>query len=232
METAPSINLSNTKYFTYISVAFVAILIISNTIASKLFQFGPLVLSVSIIIFPISYIFGDILTEVYGYRASRKIIWSGFAAVLFMSIIYYFAVLLPPVSYWTNHTAFALILGSVPRIVFAGIIAYFFGEFSNSFVMSRMKVWANGQHLWTRVIGSTVVGEAIDTMFFYTIAFFGTIPFSGLITVIWSAYVFKVTYEVVAMPLTYKIVGALKRVEGVDVYDRGINYNPFVFTGE
>jgi uncharacterized integral membrane protein (TIGR00697 family) len=228
METEPKLDISHeSKYFLYIAILFVATLMISNTTGSKLIQLGPFVVAGAIFVFPISYIFGDILTEVYGYRASRKIIWSGFAALIFMSFWYWFIQILPAASFWPNQEAFETILGAVPRITFASITAYFLGEFSNSFVLSRMKVWMKGKHLWMRTIGSTIVGEGVDSIVFATLAFAGTIPFGALLTLIGSGYLFKVVYEIIATPLTYAIVNKLKRVEGIDVYDRGIDYNPF-----
>lgn len=215
------------KYFLYIAILFVAVLMISNTTAVKLIELGPFIVSGAIFIFPISYIFGDILTEVYGYRASRKIIWSGFAALLFMSLWYWLIQLLPPASFWTGQEAYEAILGAVPRITLASIVAYFCGEFSNSFVLSRMKVWMEGRHLWMRTIGSTIVGEGVDSLVFVFIAFWGTMPISALFVIIGSIYLFKVVYEVIATPLTYLIVNKLKQAEGIDVYDRGISYNPF-----
>lgn len=228
MQTEPTSDISkNSKYYLYIAIAFVAVLMISNTVAVKLIQIGPFVFAGATFIFPIGYIFGDILTEVYGYKVSRKIIWSGFAALVFMSACYYFIQVLPSPAFWQNQKAFELILGAVPRIVLSSIIAYFLGEFSNSYVMSKMKVWSGGKYLWTRTIGSTVVGEGIDSIIFATIAFAGTIPFSGLVTLILSVYFVKVLYEVILTPVTYYIVRKLKRAEGMDVYDRDISYNPF-----
>ncbi len=218
----------NSKYFLFIGILFVAVLMISNTVAVKLVQIGPFVFAGAIFIFPISYIFGDILTEVYGYKASRKIIWSGFAALVLMTFCYYFVQILPSPVFWQNQGAYELILGTVPRIVLGSIIAYFVGEFSNSYVLSRMKIWSNGRRLWMRTIGSTIVGEGVDSVIFGIIAFAGTIPFSGLTTLILSGYLAKVAYEVVLTPVTYMIVKKLKRAEGIDVYDRGISYNPFV----
>jgi len=229
METEPKLDISRrSKYFIYIAIVFVAVLMISNTTASKIIQLGPFVVSGAIFVFPISYIFGDILTEVYGYRASRKIIWSGFAALIFMSFWYWFIQILPAASFWPNQEAYEAILGAVPRITLASIVAYFAGEFSNSFVLSKMKVLMNGKHLWMRTIGSTLVGEGVDSLIFISIAFGGTMPISSLLTIIGSIYLLKVLYEVIATPLTYAIVIKLKRVEGIDVYDRGINYNPFI----
>ena len=228
METEPRTDISkNSKYFIYIAILFVAVLMISNTTATKLVQLGPFVVSGAIIIFPISYIFGDILTEVYGYKASRKIIWSGFGAIILMSLSYWIVQLLPPASFWQNQTAYETILGGIPRIVLASMTAYFCGEFSNSFVLSRMKVWMQGKHLWMRTIGSTIVGEGVDSIVFVFIAFYGTIPLNALFTLIGSIYLLKVIYEVIATPFTYIIVNKLKKAEGIDVYDRGISYNPF-----
>lgn len=233
MQTDPnSTAVSHSKYFVYIAMLFVAVLILSNTVASKLVQFGPFVPSAAIILFPITYIFGDILTEVYGYRASRKIIWSAFAIQILMSLTYWVALKLPPASFWTNQPAFEAVFGTVPRIVIAGITAFFLGEFSNSYVLSRMKVWSNGSKLWMRTIGSTIVGEGVDTLIFYTIAFVGLFSGAELFEIIYSAYIIKVAYEIIATPLTYFIVNKLKKAEGIDIYDRGVKYNPFIFEGQ
>ena len=222
------IDTAKSKYFLYIAIAFVALLMISNTVAVKLIGVGPFVFSGAIFIFPLTYIFGDILTEVYGYRATRKIIWSAFVALIVMSLAYVFVQNLPSASFWTGQEAYATILGFVPRIVAGSIIAFFLGEFCNSFVLSRMKVWMNGKSLWMRTIGSTIVGEGVDTIVFVLIAFYGTLPLAALFTIIWSGYLFKVGYEVIATPITYLIVGWLKKAEGIDVYDKGIDYNPFI----
>jgi len=218
----------NSKYFLYIAILFVAVLMISNTVAVKLIQIGPFVFAGAIFIFPISYIFGDILTEVYGYKASRKIIWSGFVALILMSFCYWFIQVLPAPGFWQNQSAYKMILGAVPRIVLGSIIAYFLGEFSNSYVLSKMKVWSEGKYLWIRTISSTVVGEGVDTLIFGIIVFAGTIPIAALATLIISGYLAKVAYEVIFTPVTYLIVNKLKRAEGIDVYDRGISYNPFL----
>ena len=200
---------------------------VSNTVAVKLIQVGPFVFTGAIFIFPISYIFGDILTEVYGYRATRIVIWSGFIALIGMSIVYASVAGIPAAPFWPNQSAYEHILGVVPRVVLASIIAYFAGEFANSYVLSRMKVRMGGRHLWMRTIGSTIVGEGVDTALFITIVFFGTIQEGQIVGLIISGYLFKVLYEVVATPLTYFIVRKLKVYEGVEVYDRDIRYNPF-----
>lgn len=216
------------KYFSIISSIFVAVLLISNTVATKLFSLGPFIYTGAVLIFPLSYIFGDILTEVYGYSRSRKIIWTGFGCLILMSLVYWVVGLLPPAPGWNNQEAYNLVLGIVPRIVFASIIGYFAGEFSNSFVLSKMKILTKGKHLWTRTIGSTIVGEGVDTVLFVFIAFAGILPTSVLTVAALSGYMFKVGYEIIATPVTYAVVGFLKRKEGIDTFDYGISYNPFV----
>ena len=215
------------RFLLPIAVLFVTVLLISNTVSAKLLQLGPFTIAGGIILFPISYIFGDILTEVYGYRASRKIIWFGFATQIIMSISYWIVQLLPAPVFWTNQSAYELILGAVPRIVAASIIAFLVGEFANSYVLSRMKIWSNGKHLWMRTIGSTLVGEGVDSALFVMIAFAGTFPWPALFTVFISGYILKVAYEVIITPITYIVVRKLKHAEQVDVYDRDISYNPF-----
>jgi uncharacterized integral membrane protein (TIGR00697 family) len=219
----------NSNLFLYIAICFVAILLISNTVAVKIIQVGPLFLTGATFIFPISYIFGDILTEVYGYKASRKIIWAGFLALILMSFFYWLVQILPSAPFWNNQKAYELILGAVPRIVLGSVVGYFFGEFSNSYVMSKMKILTNGKHLWTRTVGSTIVGEAVDSILFVSISFLGIIPLNGLISMILSIYIIKVVYEVLITPFTYIFVRKLKSIEGIDVYDQGVNYNPFTF---
>lgn len=213
--------------FLLIAILYVTALMTANTVSSKLVELGPFIVAGGIVVFPLSYIFGDILTEVYGYKASRKIIWLGFLAQLVMVFFYLVVSRLPAPEFWTNQSAYDAILGFVPRIVVASMIAYLCGEFMNSFVLSKMKVWMNGKALWMRTIGSTLVGEGIDSVIFGLIAFSGTLPFSSLGTVILSGYLLKVLYEVLATPFTYKIVAWLKTTEGIDVYDRHIRYSPF-----
>ncbi len=216
--------------FVILTVIYVTSLMLANTVAVKLIEIGPLVVAGGIIIFPITYIFGDILTEVYGFRQSRKIIWLGFLAQIIMVTGYIIVQHLPAPPFWTNQAAYDAILGFVPRIVIASLIAYPFGEFANSFVLSRMKVWMKGQRLWMRTIGSTLVGEGVDTVIFGLIAFGGVFGMRELWIVILSGYLFKVAYEMIATPITYAIVRYLKRHEGVDVYDHHINYNPLILT--
>jgi len=215
------------KYFGIISTVFVATLLISNTVSSKLFSLGPFIFAGGILIFPIAYIFGDILTEVYGYKRSRKIIWTGFFCLFFMSLIYWIVGLLPPAPTWLNQNAYESILGIVPRIVIASMIAYLAGEFSNSYILAKMKIWTKGRYLWTRTIGSTLVGEGVDTTIFAVIAFYGTISNNILLIAILSGYIFKVLYEIIATPITYKIVRFLKEKEGCDHFDYRTSFNPF-----
>ena len=220
-------NKKSLKYFSIISTFFVATIMISNTVATKLFSIGPLIFTGGVLIFPITYIFGDVLTEVYGYARSRKIIWTGFAALIFMSLIYWLVGLLPPSPTWPNQEAYVAVLGLVPRIVLASIIGYWAGSFSNSFVMAKMKLKTKGKHLWKRTIGSTIVGEGVDTALFVLIAFWGLLSGGILVLAIISGYAFKVVYEVLATPITYKIVGFLKKAEGNDVYDENTKFSPF-----
>ncbi len=213
--------------FLLIAILYVTALMTANTVSSKLVELGPFIVAGGIVVFPVSYIFGDILTEVYGYKASRKIIWLGFLAQLLMVFFYLVVSRLPAPTFWTNQNAYDAILGFVPRLVFASMFAYLCGEFANSYVLSRMKVWMNGRALWMRTIGSTLVGEGIDSVIFGLIAFGGVLPFPALQTVILSGYILKVIYEILATPITYKIVRWLKTSEATDVYDRNIRYSPF-----
>ena len=217
------------KYYSIISTLFVATLMISNVVATKLFSLGPLILAGGILIFPITYIFGDILTEVYGYSRSRRIIWTGFFSLIFMAFIFWIVGLLPPAPTWQNQDAYLLILGLVPRIVLASIIGYWAGEFTNSFVLAKMKLLTKGKHLWARTISSTIAGEGVDTALFVLIGFYGAVSGTILLVAILSSYIFKVAYEVAATPITYKIVGFLKKAEGIDHYDYNTKFSPFSF---
>jgi len=215
------------RYFTPVAGLFVAALLISNTTAGKLFQLGPFVFPGGIIVFPVSYIFGDILTEVYGYGRARRIIWTGFAAELLMVLVYWAVIALPPASFWPHQESISTILGQVPRIVIATIIGYLMGEFVNSYVLAKMKIWTKGKHLWTRTIGSTIAGEGVDTILFILIAFAGMYHGIDLVRTMISVYIFKVLYEILATPITYLIVGFLKKREGVDYYDYETDFTPF-----
>lgn len=225
------------KYYDFAMAAFVAILICSNLIgAAKLVQFfepisvGPLELGIfgaGILFFPLSYVLGDVLTEVYGYARARRVVWAGFAAVLFMAMMAWVVVAMPPAPGWSGQEAYEVVFGLTPRIVFASIIAFWAGELANAFVMARMKVASGGKHLWQRTIGSTIVGQGVDSLLFYPVAFLGIWSTSQVITVLITNYVLKVLWEALLTPVTYRVVGALKRAEGVDVYDHDTNFTPF-----
>ena len=216
------------RYLEPIAMVFVSILLISNVASTKMVNFWPFDFDGGTILFPLSYIFGDVLTEVYGYKRTRRIIWMGFAMCILMSLVFIAVGALPASKDWPNQDAYMAILGLTPRIVLASIVAYFAGEFSNSYILAKMKIWMNGKKLWMRTIGSTLVGEGVDTLLFCMIAFYVVWPNELLITVVISNYIFKVGVEVLFTPVTYLVVGFLKKKEGVDVYDRETNFNPFV----
>lgn len=209
-----------------ISAIFVTCLVTANIIAVKLASVGGIILPAAVVIFPISYIFGDVLTEVYGYRRARQVIWLGFACNLLAVIAIWLGEILPPASFWGGQPAYVQILGYSPRLLLASFIAYLIGEFANSFVLAKMKIFTQGRWLWTRTIGSTLVGEGLDSLFFITIAFVGAIPLNGLLSAIVAQWLFKSAYEAIATPLTYAIVNFLKRREGIDVYDYHTRFNP------
>jgi len=227
MQTNTTPKSGNFRYFDIIMALFVAVLLISNLASTKILSLWMFTFDGGTILFPLSYIFGDILTEVYGYQRSRKVIWTGFGAALLMSLVLWVVQLLPPAPDWPNQQAYESLLGFVPRIVLASLLAYFGGAFSNAVILSRLKVRMKGRHLWVRTIGSTLVGEGIDTAIFCLVAFYGILPNELLISVIVSNYIFKSGVEVLFTPLTYRIVGFLKKHEQVDAYDTGISYNPF-----
>ena len=215
------------KYFDWFVNAYVAVLLISNIVAPKLIAIGDFRLSAAQCLFPITYIFGDIFTEVYGYAASRRAIWAGFGAALLLALISSFVVVLPPAPDWPNQGAYETVLGMVPRLVVASLIAYWCGEFANSFVMAKMKVATQGRHLWMRTIGSTAVGQLFDSAIVMVIAFGGTMPWSTIGNLIVSGYLFKVAYEALMTPVTYMAVNLLKKAEGLDVFDTSTDFNPF-----
>ncbi|MBN1657523.1 MAG: queuosine precursor transporter [Anaerolineae bacterium] len=215
------------RYFDLILALFVAVLLISNVASTKIVDLGPFTFDGGTLLFPVSYIFGDVLTEVYGYRRSRRVIWAGFGSAALMAAVLVVVGALPPAEGWEYQEAYQAILGTTPRIVLGSLIAYFAGEFSNSYVLARMKVYTQGRWLWTRTIGSTLVGEGVDTLLFVTIAFAGTLPWGLFWSIVLSNYVFKVGLEVAMTPATYRIVSFLKAHEGVDVYDVDTDFNPF-----
>ena len=223
------------RYYELVMAAFVTVLICSNLIGpAKIAQFnlpllGAVTFGAGVLFFPISYVFGDILTEVYGYARARKVIWAGFAGLGFASFMAAVVVALPPAPFWNNQPAYEIAFGSTWRIVLASMFAYFCGEFVNSYVLAKMKILTAGKWLWTRTIGSTIFGEAVDSALFYPLAFYGAgiIPDDKLPLVMLSQFLIKVGVEVAFTPVTYKVVNALKRAEQEDYYDRDTEFTPF-----
>jgi uncharacterized integral membrane protein (TIGR00697 family) len=215
------------SYFDIVLALFVAFLLISNIASTKIVLFGPFTFDGGTILFPLTYIFGDVLTEVYGYKKAKRAIWTGFFCALLMTIIFAVVQFLPAAPGWNNQAAFEAILGLTPRIVLASLIAFWAGSFTNSFVLSKMKIITKGKYLWSRTIGSTIAGELIDTALFCTIAFLGVLPNELLLAVIISNYIFKVGVEVIFTPVTYKIINFLKKSEGLEIFDSKTNFNPF-----
>jgi uncharacterized integral membrane protein (TIGR00697 family) len=214
-------------YYDLLVHIFVVILLISNLVGQKVTAIGWFRISGAQVFFPITYIFGDVFTEVYGYGASRRAIWIGFMASALLAILGLFAVWLPPAPEWRHQDAFAIVFDFVPRMIAASLLAFWCGEFANSYVMAKMKLWTRGRVLWSRTIGSTVVGQGVDTVIVMVLAFAGTVPASAIFKLIVSSYLGKVLYEVLATPLTYLVVNFLKRKEGVDVFDSDTDFNPF-----
>jgi queuosine precursor transporter len=214
------------QWFVVIVAIFITCLITANITAVKLVNIFGLILPAGVIVFPISYIVGDVLTEVYGFRMARRVIWLGFICNLIAVLAIWLAGIMPAAPFWKGQEAYDTILGYTPRLLAASFLAYLIGEFANSIVLARMKVATNGRWLWSRTIGSTLVGQGLDSLVFVLVAFFGTIPLAGLIAAIIAQWLFKSIYEAAATPLTYLVVNALKRREGVDVYDRDTDFNP------
>jgi queuosine precursor transporter len=215
------------RYYDLCLSFFVVVLLISNLVAPKICQIGPFTLSGAQLLFPLTYIFGDIFTEVYGYAGSRRAIWHGFLAQTLLTVLAMTIVTLPPAPGWENQQAFETVFGFLPRLVVASLIAYWCGEFANSFVMAKMKIITKGKMLWARTIGSTAVGQLVDTVIVMIIGFGGTMSWDLIFSLIWSGYVVKVLYEAAATPVTYLVVNALKKAEGVDLYDTDTDFNPF-----
>lgn len=215
------------RLFPIIMALFVTILLVSNTVAVKITHVGPFYFDGATILFPIAYIFGDILTEVYGYKRSRIVVWTGFLACVIMSLIYWLVGILPAASDWHQQDSYMAILGQTPRIVVASLIAYLCGEFVNAFILAKLKIITQGRFLWVRTIGSTLVGQGIDTVLFVIIAFSGVIPTGLLLYMILSNYLFKTAFEILATPFTYVAVGFVKKVDSVDYYDKDTDFNPF-----
>jgi queuosine precursor transporter len=216
------------RYYDVVMAAFVAVLLLSNIIgAAKLSQVEGYVFGAGILFFPISYVLGDVLTEVYGYARARRVIWVGFGALLFMAFMSWAVVAMPPAPGWEGQAAYESVFGQVPRIVLASITAFWAGEFVNSYVLARMKIWTQGKMLWTRMIGSTVVGQGVDSLIFYPVAFLGIWSTEQVVTVMITNWGLKVLWEALLTPVTYAVVGALKRREGMDLFDEGTDFTPF-----
>ena len=221
------------RYFDFVMSAFVTILLLSNVLGAgkvatvDLPGIGDWPFGAGILFFPISYVLGDVLTEVYGYARARRCIWAGFCALLFMAFMAWVVVALPPAATWEGQAAYEAVFGQVPRIVFASIVAFWAGEFANSYVLARMKVWTKGRHLWTRTIGSTFVGQGVDSLIFYPLAFYGVWDTGTLLLVLLTQFALKVGWEALLTPVTYAVVGWLKRREGIDAYDTDTDFTPF-----
>ncbi|MDQ6645134.1 MAG: queuosine precursor transporter [Chloroflexota bacterium] len=219
-------------WFVVIASVFVTCLITANIIAVKLILLFGFLVPAGIIVFPLSYLFGDVLTEVYGYGAARQVIWLGFLCNLLAVIAIFIGGLAPSAPFWHSQSAYDAILGFAPRLLLASFIAYLAGEFTNSFVLAKLKIATKGRWLWMRTIGSTLIGEGLDTLIFISIAFWGLIPTQLMLTAILTQWIFKVVYEIVATPFTYLVVGFLKRHEDLDTYDYRTNFNPLLFRSE
>ena len=238
--SAHDTRLSGFRFYDLLVHGFVVVLLISNLVGQKicaipLFTWNgqPIVANVSgaQLLFPITYIFGDIFTEVYGYGASRRAIWIGFVACAVLALMGLFVVWIPAAPDWQNQAAFEAVFYTVPRFILASLVAFWLGEFTNSYTLAKMKLWTNGRHLWTRTIGSTATGQLVDTTVLILIAFGGYTAWGTMLNLIISGYLAKVLYEALATPLTYLVVNRLKRAEGVDVYDVDTNFNPFARFG-
>src|SRR3990167_8264136 len=223
------------RYYEFVMAAFVTVLVCSNLIGpAKIAQvdlplLGAVTFGAGVLFFPISYVFGDILTEVYGYARSRRVIWAGFGGLAFASFMAWVVVALPPAPFWQNQAAYEIAFGSAPRIALASLVAFVCGEFVNSYVLAKMKIWTSGRWVWTRTIGSTIFGEGVDSLLFYPLAFFGggLIPDERLPGIMLVQFLGKVGVEILFTPVTYRVVAALKRAEHEDYYDRNTDFNPF-----
>jgi uncharacterized integral membrane protein (TIGR00697 family) len=227
------------KYLDALTTAFVVILLVSNLVAQKVcligpigigrWAVGPFAVSGAVLLFPITYIFGDVFTEVYGFAASRRAIWLGFFGTSLLYLMGAIVIALPSAPGWRNQEAFSTVFGFIPRILAASLIAFWAGEFANSYTMARLKLFTNGHKLWTRTIGSTVVGQAVDTFLVITLTFGGIYPVRTLVNIVLTGYALKVGYEVLATPVTYLVINWLKRTEHADAFDRHESFNPFSF---
>ena len=218
----------NYRYYDFVMAAFVTVLLCSNLIGpAKIAEVGGVTFGAGVLFFPFSYIFGDCLTEVYGYARARKVVWAGFAALIFASVMVQIVLAFPPAASWHDQAAYETALGSTWRIALASLLAFWAGEFVNSFVLAKIKLRMQGKHLYVRTIASTIAGQAIDSLLFYTLAFYGQWSTTQLITVMISNYALKVAWEAAMTPLTYKIVAFLKKAESEDYFDRNTDFTPF-----
>ena len=216
------------RYYDLVMAAFVTVLLCANVIgAAKVARLGSFTFGAGVLFFPISYVFGDVLTEVYGYARARKVVWAGFGALAFASFMSWAVLAFPPAPGWPHQAAYETVFGGTPRIVFASLVAYFCGEFCNSYVLAKMKIRTSGRLLWTRTIGSTIVGEAVDSAVFYPLAFLGAWQTDLVLRVMLTNYALKVVWEVVMTPVTYRVVNFLKRAESEDYFDRTTDFTPF-----
>jgi len=220
------------KYYDFVMAAFVAILLLSNVIGAAkpaAISWGgeEWVFGAGILFFPLGYVIGDVLTEVYGFARARRVIWAGFAAMIFMAFMSWVVVSLPPAAGWEGQAAYDAVFGQVWRIVIASMAAFWAGEFVNSYIMARMKIWTQGKHLWLRTIGSTVAGQGVDSLIFYPLAFWGVWESKVVLVVMVTNWFLKVLWEALLTPVTYGIIGFLKKREGVDLYDERTNFSPF-----
>jgi uncharacterized integral membrane protein (TIGR00697 family) len=216
------------RYFDFVMAAFCVVLVLSNVVgAAKVATVGGFSFGAGVLFFPISYVLGDVLTEVYGYARARRVIWAGFAAAIFAAVMCSVIVAMPPAPGWGGQEHYASVFGQVWRIVGASVLAFWAGEFVNSYVLARMKVWTQGRKLWSRTIGSTVVGQGVDSLIFYPLAFLGVWTNGQVLTVMLTNWALKVAWEAILTPVTYVVVGWLKRREGVDVYDEATDFTPF-----
>lgn len=216
----------HSSWFVAVVAVFITCLVVANIIAVKLVTIFGQIVPAAVIVFPISYICGDVLTEVYGFGRARRVIWLAFACNLLAVVAIWIGQVLPGAAFWDAQAAYQRILGFTPRLLLASFGAYLVGEFANAFVLARMKLLTGGRMLWARTIGSTLVGQGLDSLLFITIAFWGIIPPAGIISAIVTQWLFKVAYEVLATPLTYAVVNFLKRREGMDVFDHDTSFNP------
>ena len=218
----------NYRYYDLVMAAFVTVLLCADVIgAAKVARLFGITFGAGVLFFPISYIFGDVLTEVYGYARARKVVWAGFGALGFASFMSWAILAFPPAPGWPHQAAYETVFGATPRIVLASLVAYFCGEFCNSYVLAKMKLRTDGRLLWTRTIGSTIVGEAVDSAVFYPVAFLGVWSSALVLQVMLSNYAIKVLWEVLMTPVTYRVVNFLKRAEREDYFDRETNFTPF-----